>query len=168
MAYAESMPSPSHAVLRFSGLAWLTALAACSATSSTQSPDGGGVDGASGDASADSSADAILDVSAERGSGEDGGACGVAFEWELTSDAGKTSAQCQAWLDQNCCTQQQACAADGVCKAAVECANRCAIPRADACVQACIGDASASLQSEIDAIGTCSKSVSGGEGCAWP
>ena len=161
------MPS-SHAVLRFFGLVWLAALAACSETTSTSSPDGGGVDAASGDASVDASADAIRDVSTERGSGDDGGACGVAFEWEITSDAGKTSAQCQAWLDRNCCAQQQACAADAVCKAAVECANRCTIPRADACVQACLGDASASLQGEIDAIGTCSKSVPGGDGCAWP
>jgi hypothetical protein len=139
----------------------LLAIAACTSTTSTTNSDAGGVD-AAGDGGAST------DASPDRGSSEAGGGCGISFAWGLTGDAGKTSAQCQAWLDASCCTEQRACGADAACKAFVECVNRCTLPRTDACLLACSGDGAASVQAEIDAIATCSKNATGGEGCAWP
>src|SRR5262245_8474704 len=74
-------------------------------------------------------------------------ACGLTISWK------QDSTTCQRWMDQNCCTQLQTCAGDGVCSSVVRCVNACAVPRIDACIGTCIANAPPTV---LDAISACS------------
>ena len=98
------------------------------------------------------------------GDGEaDGGGCGIALQWRSNAPL------CEAWADQNCCLEQQACAAEPGCSAWVACVDACVAPRQAACIDAC-GAPPASLAS----FGNCSKQVPPAvvaaipDGCEWP
>jgi hypothetical protein len=92
-----------------------------------------------------------------------GESCGITLSWK------KDQATCQAWMDQNCCSQERTCAADSACAAWVACINACATPRQDSCKQAC-----GARPASFDTASSCSKdkppavatSIPGD--CEWP
>jgi hypothetical protein len=93
-----------------------------------------------------------------------GGACGLSLGWKANGS------MCNAWMESHCCNEEKACAADGSCASFVSCANACAVPRQDACLNAC----AMSLPAGVGVIGACSKQtapavdVAFPSGCEWP
>ncbi|MEO7109232.1 MAG: hypothetical protein ABI183_02240 [Polyangiaceae bacterium] len=124
------------------------------ACSSSSTPSGSTSDAGSGNSDASSGGDSGSAVS-----------CGLTF---YTSDYDKS---CQAALDTSCCSQEKACVANSDCVALVACINACPVPRQDACVHACAGDAGESAPgfSQLNDIASCpTTGPGGGISCDWP
>ncbi len=140
--------------MKLQGLALVMAMVTGCSSSSTVSS---GADGGSGaDATTDGPKDGAAgnDAAVEAGPA---GTCGLTFDWRVRNPpGGSTAAECQAGLDQDCCTQEMACAASADCKQMLQCVNACPSPRTDACLMACERDAG---QSEFLAVGDCSKNA---------
>jgi hypothetical protein len=121
----------------------LTAACGGSSSGGTDAPDAGGTN---------------------EGGVTDAGGCGLAFSWKMDGPT------CQAWLEQNCCTQARACASDSTCSSFVACINACPIPRQDGCITACGGMPPAAF----NALGACSKQTPPvvateiPDQCEWP
>jgi len=65
---------------------------------------------------------------------------------------------CQGALDQACCSEEKACAANADCVKLIDCINACPPKRQDACVNACASSGESTPgYKEFDAIATCSK-----------
>ena len=65
---------------------------------------------------------------------------------------------CQGALDQACCDEEKACAANTDCVKLIACFNACPTPRKDECINACAtqGESTPGL-AEFFAIATCTK-----------
>ena len=155
--------------MRFKALVvGITMVTGCSSSSTVAS---GPADGASSaDGAADGSKDgpAGNDAAVDAGEGGAVGTCGIVFDWRVRNPpGGSTPAECQAGLDQDCCSQEMACAANADCKQMLQCMNACPNPKADACLTACQRDAG---QSEFLAVGDCSKNAAPHlpAACAFP
>jgi hypothetical protein len=95
------------------------------------------------------------------------GACGLAlFPQDFPSS-------CQTAMDQACCTQERACAANADCVHLVACVNACPAPRQDSCVNACApaDGGTPPGYTQLEAIASCSPTqapTDSGTACAWP
>jgi hypothetical protein len=64
---------------------------------------------------------------------------------------------CQVAIDQSCCNEERACAAQPMCIKLLSCINACPVPRTAACANTCTGDSGAPAAGfpEYAAIGNC-------------
>ena len=87
---------------------------------------------------------------------------------ELAYYASDYAPACQPVLDKYCCSQEKSCAADGTCRALVNCINDCPPPRDPMCISAC-GDPSSGT---VAAISICRQmppyAAPQGVDCSWP
>lgn len=91
----------------------------------------------------------------------------------LTLKGPSWNISCQQWMNNNCCSEQLACAADTGCKALVDCIGACKGQNTSGCVNTCEQNATGG-QSLLSAMGACSKSAPSDGGaaipskCSWP
>jgi hypothetical protein len=104
----------------------------------------------------------------------DGGASASAGSGQCGLNIYGDNIDCQYWLDQACCSDEKACAADAKCRAMVDCLSACTTPRTPSCASACIPDVGdAGFPPSIGAITSCMGAAKPPTGidagvCYWP